>query len=290
MSFQVHRADSVEQAIDLVRTLGSNTFFLAGGTDLIIQTSRGRKAPHHVIDISRIPSLAGIHCDKNALSIGTITTHKEIERHPFIRQRLTALAEAARVVGGHQVRNIATVGGNIANASPAADVAVALLALGATVELTSIDTTRSLSLDAFFLGPGKTARTEGELVRGVDIPLEENSASAFLKAGRRKAMEISVVCVAASLIIDPPSRTCLAARVALGAVAPIPMRARAAEAHLIGRNLTPDVLRRAGEIAADESSPLDDVRASAAYRRILVSALVPRALERCRMRVVKAAP
>lgn len=289
MSFDLHVARSIEQALDLARTHGPNAHFLAGGTDLIIQTNRGRKAPHHIIDISRLATLALMRHDGETLSIGALTTHKTIERDPFIYHGLTALSEAARVVGGHQVRNIATIGGNVANASPAADVAVALLALGARARLIGTGGARRLALDEFFLGPGRTAREHDELISEIEIPIAENSASAFLKAGRRKAMEISVVCVAASLTIDPTDQSCRAARIALGAVAPTPLRAREAEAHLVGKALAAAQLRRAGEIAAEECSPLDDVRASSDYRRILVSALVPRALEQCRLRIAQAA-
>lgn len=289
MSFQVHRADSVEQAVELAGKLGAGAFFVAGGTDLMIQTARGRKTPHHLIDISRIASLANIRLDGHDVSIGAVVTHKSVERHPFLRERFAALPEAARVVGGHQVRNIATVGGNIANASPAADVAIALLALGATLDVAGPHGTRQASIDGFFLGPGKTARADDEIVCAINVSLTPHSASAFLKAGRRKAMEISVVCVAASLTLDPAHGICAAARIALGAVAPTPLRACKAESHLIGREISPDTFRLVGEIAAQECSPLDDVRASAAYRRILVSALVPRALELCRTRIGRVA-
>lgn len=288
MSFDLHVARSIEQALDLARTHDPNAHFLAGGTDLIIQTNRGRKAPRHVIDISRLATLALMRHDGETLSIGALTTHKTIERDPFINQGLTALSEAARVVGGHQVRNIATIGGNVANASPAADVAVALLALGGRARLIGTEGTRQIALDEFFLAPGKTALRQNELISEFEVPLFRNTASAFLKAGRRKAMEISVVCVAALLTIDPENQFCLSARIALGAVAPTPARAQTAEAYLTGQPLTTERLRRAGEIAAEECKPLDDVRASADYRRILVSALVPRALEQCRLRIAQA--
>jgi carbon-monoxide dehydrogenase medium subunit len=145
---------------------------------------------------------------------------------------------------------------------------------------------RALALDGFFLGPGQTRRHPGELVTAVRLPaLPPRSATAFLKTGRRKAMEISVACVAARLTVDAAGERCLEARVALGAVAPVPLRARAAERLLESQPLTPDVLRQAGQAAAGECEPITDVRASAGYRRRLIEALVPRALARCRERI-----
>lgn len=278
MSFDLHSAESIEQALSLARTHGTDARYIAGGTDLMIQINRRRKSPRHLVDISRIEELSGLNIDPGLLTMGALTTHKTIERNTFIGTQVTALAEAACVVGGHQIRNIATIGGNVANASPAADVAVALLALGARVELAGHQGTRTVAIEEFFLGPGQTSAQAGEIIVRIETPLFRNSASAFLKAGRRKAMEISVVCVATRVTLDSEELICRGATIALGAVAPTPWRAKRAEAHLAGQKLTPQTMQRAGEIAAQDCAPLDDVRASAAYRRILVQSLVPRAL------------
>lgn len=285
----MHIAESVAHAIALARTHGADAKFIAGGTDLIIQINRGRQQPRHVIDISRL-GLAGIETGPGLCSIGALTTLKTIQNHAFINTKLTALAEAARVVGGHQVRNIATIGGNIANASPAADVVVALLALDAEVELAGATDTRRQALDQLLTGPGQTTCAADEIISTIRITPDNRSASSFLKAGRRKAMEISVVCVAASLAVEGPDQVCTSARIALGAVAPRAIRARTAEAHLIGQPLTQDRMQQAGEIAAGECRPLSDVRASETYRRLLVSALVPRALAQSAARIAEAAP
>ncbi len=288
MSFEYHEPASVAEAVALAARFGEDGRFLAGGTDLIIQMRRGRAAPRHLLSLHRVPGLEGIAVN-GAVTLGALVTHRAVERCPHFHGPLRALVEGAQVVGGHQIRNVATVGGNIVNASPAADVVPVLLALDATVTCLGPDGERTLPLAGFLTGPGQTARRPGELLTSIRFDrLPPRSATAFLKAGRRKAMEISVVCVAVRLTLDAAHARCQEARIALGAVAPTTMRARAAERALEGQPLTDEVLRRAGRLAAGECAPIDDVRASARYRRLLVETLVPRALARCRERIGRA--
>lgn len=289
MSFEYHEPPSVAEAVALGARFGEDGRFLAGGTDLIIQMRRGRAAPRHLLSLHRVPGLEGIAVN-GAVTLGALVTHRAVERCPHFQGPLRALVEGAQVVGGHQIRNVATVGGNIVNASPAADVVPVLLTLDATVTCLGPDGERTLPLDGFLTGPGQTARRPGELLTSIRFDrLSPRSATAFLKAGRRKAMEISVVCVAVRLTLDAAHARCREARIALGAVAPTTMRARAAERALEGQPLTDEVLRRAGRLAAGECAPIDDVRASARYRRLLVETLVPRALRRCLERIGRAA-
>ena len=285
MAFEVHQPDSVVEAVRLAATLAPNARFLAGGTDLIIQINRKRCAPYHLIALDRIRALCGIDIDEQEIRLGALTTHKMIERHPDFAGPLAALAEAARVIGGHQVRNVGTIGGNVVNASPAADLVPVLLALDAELVLTGSNHTRQLPLAAFLRGPGATVRREDELLlRVVFSRPTAHAATAFLKAGRRRAMEISVVSVAALLVLGADGR-CRTARIALGAVGPTALRAVAAEQMLQDQPLTGPVLREAGRLAAAACTPITDVRASAEYRRMLVQALVPRALQRCLDRI-----
>ena len=289
MSFECHEPSSVTDAVALGARFGEEGRFLAGGTDLIIQMRRGKVAPRHVMSLHRVSGLDRIEAD-GAVRLGALVTHRTIERCPAFQGPLQALVESAAVVGGHQIRNVATVGGNIVNASPAADVVPVLLALDATVTCLGPDGERTLTLDGFLTGPGQTARRPGELLTSVRFDqLPPGSATAFVKAGRRKAMEISVVCVAVRLTLDAAHARCQEARIALGAVAPTPLRARAAERALEGQPLTDEVLRRAGRLAAGECGPIDDVRASARYRRLLVETLVPRALRCSLERIGRAA-
>jgi len=289
MSFENHEPTSLAEAVDLGASFGADGRFLAGGTDLIIQIRRGKLRLRHVVCLHRVPGLDGIAAN-GSVTLGALVTHRALERHSAFQGGLRALVEGAEVVGGHQVRNVGTVGGNIVNASPAADVTPVLLALDTTVTYAGPGGERTLPLDGFLVGPGQTALRPGELLTGLRFSaLPGRSATAFLKAGRRKAMEISVVCVAARLTLDAAGERCAEARIALGAVAPTTRRARAAERALEGRAPTPDVLRDAGRLAAVESQPISDVRASARYRTLLVETLVTRALTRCLERIREAA-
>ncbi len=289
MIFDLHQPQTLPDALSLADRHGESARFLAGGTDLVIQMRRGRLAPRHLVDLSGLRDLAGIEETAEGFAIGTLTTHKMIERHPPFLTGIPMLAEAARVVGGHQVRNVGTVGGNVVNASPAADVVAPLLALDASLQLESSAGRRSVGLGDFLLGPGRTVLRSGEMLTWICFARPPAaSGSAFLKAGRRKAMEISVACVAVSLSFD--GQRCRTARIALGAVGPTTLRAREAEAALEGRTVDPDLFREAGRIASGECRPISDVRASAEYRRILVGTLVERALLLCLSRRREVAP
>ena len=287
MKFEYHEPTSVAEAVDLGARFGDDGRFLAGGTDLVVQMRRAKLSPRHVLSLHRVPGLDRIDAN-HIVRIGALTTHRALERFAGFHGRLRALVEGAQVVGGHQVRNVATVGGNIVNASPAADVVPVLLALDAVVTCVGPEGERSLPLDAFLTGPGQTARRPGELLTSVQFPAPaRGTATAFVKAGRRRAMEISLVCVAVRLSLD--GERCREARIALGAVAPTTWRAREAERALEGRVLTPEAMREAGRLAAAGCQPLSDVRASAHYRQHLVATLVPRALAQCLARTQDAA-
>ena len=206
--FEYHQPESLRDAIALAARFGEEASFLAGGTDLMVQIERGRIAPRHVVGLHRVPGLAGIEAN-GRIGLGAGVTHRAIERAPALGGALRCLIEGAEVIGGHQVRNVATVGGNLANASPAADLVPCLLALDGTVRLVGPGGERELPIERFLLGPNRTARRPDELLTLVSLPAPPaHSSSAFLKAGRRRAMEISVVCVAARLTLDasrPPT-------------------------------------------------------------------------------------
>ena len=287
--FDYHQPESLADAVDLAARFGGQASFLAGGTDLIVQIERGRVAPRHVIGLGRVPGLAGIEVN-GRIALGARVTHRAIEQTPALAGPLRCLVEGAEVIGGHQVRNVATVGGNLVNASPAADLVPCLLALDGVVTLVGPGGEREVPIEHFLLGPNRTARRSDELVTRVDLPaLAPRAATAFLKAGRRRAMEISVVCVAARLTLDATLERCLEARVVLGAVAPTAVRAYAAERLLEGQPVGGEAFRRAAEAAQEACRPIDDVRASAGFRQHLVGVLVRRALDRCVERARRAA-
>ena len=287
--FDYHQPESLADAVDLAARFGGQASFLAGGTDLIVQIERGRVAPRHVIGLGRVPGLVGIEVN-GRITLGARVTHRAIEQTPALAGPLRCLVEGAEVIGGHQVRNVATVGGNLVNASPAADLVPCLLALDGVVTLVGPGGEREIPIERFLLGPNRTARRPDELVTRVDLPaLPPRAATAFLKAGRRRAMEISVVCVAARLTLDATLERCLEARVVLGAVAPTAVRAHAAERLLEGQPVGGEAFRRAAEAAQEACRPIDDVRASAGFRQHLVGVLVRRALDRCVERARRAA-
>ena len=289
VSFDYHEPVSVREAVELGARFGADGRFLAGGTDLLVQMRRGQVLPRHVVSLHRVPGLDAIEVN-GSITLGALVTHRKLEHAAELGGPLAALGESAAVVGGHQIRNVATVGGNIANASPAADVVPVLLALDAAVTLLGPAGERSLPLETFASAPGVTARQPGELLTRVMCPARPpHSATVFLKAGRRRAMEISLVCVAVGLTLDAGLERCLEARIALGAVAPTALRARATERSVQGRALTEQAMAEAGRAAAAECQPISDARASARYRALLVATLVPRALARCRDRIRRAA-
>jgi len=282
MGFSFHRPETIDAAIAFARDHGEAARFIAGGTDLIIQINRRRLAPRHLI------SLAGLGLDtivetETGYMIGAMATHDAVVTYPGFQKQLIALTEASAVIGGRQVRNIATVGGNIVNASPAADLVPVLLALEATVELRGSAGVRSLPLDRFLVERGRTDRRSDEILTAVrfDKP-PAASATSFLKAGRRKAMEISVICVAAHLVHNGK------ARIAIGAAASRTMRMPEAEALVEKQGA--GAFRAAGRIAAERTTPIDDVRSSARYRKLLVATLVERALAACADRIAKGGP
>lgn len=277
MSFAFHRPGSLDAAIAFAREQGDAARFLAGGTDLIIQINRGRTAPKHLISLDGL-GLDRIDETATEYAIGAMATHDAVVKHPGFQTSLIALAQASAVVGGRQVRNIATVGGNIVNASPAADLVPVLLALDATVDLRGLDGLRPIPLERFLVERGRTERRPEEILTTVrfDKP-PAASATWFLKAGRRKAMEISVICVAVHLVRGGKTR------IAIGAAASRTVRAPDAEALVEKQGAA--AFREAGRIAADAVTPIDDVRASARYRKLLVAALVERALVACADRI-----
>jgi len=252
------------------------TQVLAGGTDLI-PWLRGR-----VKDVDYLVDLAGLGLDHivfepDQARIGALVTFAALGGHPDVRAKLPAVNEAALQVGAVQTRNQATIGGNLCSAVPSLDGAPALLVLGATLRLQSQAGERLVPIEKFFLGPRRTVLQPGEILTEIIVPLRDGFTASFLRQGRRKALTLSIVNVAAGLAMD--GQQISQARIALGAVAPTPLRAYKAEQFLAGQTLTAKLFAEAAEVAATEISPISDLRASADYRRKISVVLVRRALE-----------
>jgi CO/xanthine dehydrogenase FAD-binding subunit len=262
---------------DAVSAVAAGAVPLAGGTDLLVEWER-RPHPEAVCDLGRIPGLRGVEARGDRLWVGALTTHAELGRSPLVLTAAPLLREAALTIGAVQVRTRGTVGGNIANASPAGDVLTALYALDAVVELHGPDGPRTLPLGDFVLGPRRTARGPGEILTGVSFPAPRPAAQGYEKLGLRAAQAISIVSLAVRLHLD--GGVVLAAALALGSVAPTPIRAPAAEAALRGRTLDHDAVAAAAAALSATATPIDDVRAGADYRRAMAGALLWRFVER----------
>ncbi len=251
---------------------------LAGGTDLVPKLKSGAAAPGTLVYIGSA-GLDYIRQEESRLIVGAAATWTMLAEHPLVASCAAVLAAAARTPAASSpgVKNTATVGGNLATASPAADLATPLLALDADVRIHSVRGTRTVALGDFFTGPGKTVLLPDELICAVSIPLC-GGISVFEKIGRRKAMSISVVNTAVRLVLE--QGRCREARIALGSVAPVPLRCRGAEDMLIGKEPGRELFQACGAEALRACSPIDDAAATAWYRRTAGAALVARALGR----------
>jgi carbon-monoxide dehydrogenase medium subunit len=273
---------TIDEALAALRSNGGAARPLAGGTDLVIQMKESATRfpyPSSVVNLMRVPELAGIEFDeKQGLRIGATATMTDIAEHPHVRGQYTALAEGAGIVGSIQTMNLATIGGNLCNAAPSADTAPPLLALDASCQIAGPSGRRSVRLTEFFRGPGETVLEPAEILTQVTLRLPPaRTGSAYSRHTPRKQMDIAVVGVAAVVTLADEG-TIKAARIALGAVAPTPLRAKKAEESLAGRPATADTFAATAEIAAGECSPISDIRGSAEFRRHLVRVMTARML------------
>ena len=270
-------AKDVTDAVALLAEHGAGAKVLAGGTDLLADL---KFAPHHpdiIVDISRLDDLKDIEVADDGLHIGALVTHSEIMRSPVIRDMFPALVEAAYTIGAVQTRNLGTLGGNLVTCVPSMDSGPTLIALEAEVVITGPGSKRRIQVGELFAGPRKTSLKSGELLTDIIIPKANlNKPAAFEKFGLRKGQALALVNAAAAFFVD--NGNFKAPRIALGAVAPIVISAPEAEAYLEGRKITKDAMAEAGRIAATEAEPISDFRASADYRRDLITVLVKRCL------------
>ena len=277
--FELYTAKDVRHAVALLAEHAASVKILAGGTDLLVELKHGVSVPRAVVDISRASDLKRIALTPEGLGIGALATHADIMRSPIVRELCPALVEAAHSIGAVQTRNLGTLGGNLVTGVPSMDSGPALLALDASVTIAGPAGDRCMPLASFFLGPRKTALVTGELVKEIVVPQASlRKPTCFLKFGLRKGQALALVNAAASLRAKGEPAAFDEVRIALGAVAPTVMRARAAEAFLQGRAISAEAIAEAARIAAGEARPITDFRASAEYRRDLIAVLVRRAL------------
>lgn len=252
---------------------------LAGGTDLVIQIKDRIQSPGVLIDIGNLAALQGItYLKGEGTEILAGTKIATIEESPVIREKVPALYQSVRLLGSPQIRAMATLGGNICNASPSAETLPILMALDSKLTVAGNGSERSLPIESFFLDYRKVDLRPEEFLKSIFIPEQPDIAgSAYVCRMLRQAMEIDIVNAGVWFLMDPEGK-CQEARIALGSVAPIPFRSHKAEAALAGQELTVESFQRVAEVAARESTPIDDIRGSAKYRHQMVKVLVARAL------------
>ena len=274
-SFEFYEPTTLAEASRLFAE--AHAQLLAGGTDLVIGMKALTETPESVISLQKIPGLTGITTEAdNSISIGAMTKVREVEVSGDIQQHHTALAEGASEIGSIQIRNLATIGGNIAHASPAADTVAGLLVADAQVDIASAHGERSVPIDELFTGPGQTVLRPGEIITRFRLP-SPASGSHYIKHKIREVMDLAFIGVAAAINMD--NGTITDARIGLAAVAPTPIRATEAEDLLKGNAPTPELLEQAGEAAAAGCSPISDLRCSAEHRREMVNVLTRRTLQ-----------
>ena len=278
-NFEFFEPTTIEEASSLLAQYNGKARFFAGGTDLLVAMKERVETPEYLISLEHIPGLEGItHNESDGLSIGATTKMRSIEQSSIIRNHYTALAEGASEIGSIQVRNLATIGGNICHASPAADTVAGLLVLEAQVKIASADGVSTAPIEDFFLGPGQSVLKVGEIVTGFTCPPRpENSGSQYIKQKIRQVMDLAFVGVAAAVQVD--DGIVKDVKIGLAAVAPTPIRATDAEALLRGKSLTEAILDQAASAASAQSSPISDLRCSADYRREIVEVLTKRTVQ-----------
>ena len=309
--FAYLKPKTVDEALALLNQYGKKAVLLAGGTDVIVMVKQKNMSPELLISLQGIPGLDRIEYD-GTLRIGPMVAHRAIEKSESIRKEFSALADAVDVLGSVQIRNVATIGGNICTAAPSADTVVPLLALGAQLRLKSSKSERTISVDQFFSGPGQTVLSQGEILTEISIPKPlPNTGSAYWKHQRRQALDLPILGVAVLLSLDKATVTCsdllcttspistvlhsleedeLACkeiRIALGVAAPTPMRARRAESLLRGKKISDELLEKVAIAATEEAQPRDSIRGEAWYRRDMIKVLVKRMAMKCIERVLR---
>ena len=285
--FEYLEPTNLQEVIAILTRHGTQAKVLAGGTDLLTLLKERTLKPHFVVNIKRLTGMEGvIHTPDKGLRIGALTTLRTLETSSLLKQKYPALAQAAHLLGSPQVRNLATIGGNLCNAAPSAETTPSLISFSASVRIAGPEGERTLPLISFFSGPGATALQEGELLTEISLPEPPpRMGSVYLKHCPRGSMDIAVVGVAAMVALSSGNGKVEECRIGLGAVGPIPFRATGAEELLRGEKVTELLVQEVAKKAAAESRPISDIRGSAEYRSQMVRVLTARALRMAHERI-----
>jgi CO/xanthine dehydrogenase FAD-binding subunit len=278
--FDYIQAETAERAIDLLQEKGVTARILMGGTDLFVQMRNGYLTPNTLVDLKKLPGIDTIAYSKTAgLAVGAAVTMNALARNPDVLKHYPLLAEAAESVASYQLRNRATIGGNLCNASPAADTAPATLVLEADLTVIGSKGERTIPASDFFMGPGVNALEAGEFLARINIPKQPKGCKGrYLKIGRNAGGDLAIVGVAVMGYPDKDAPSDFRFRIALASVAPTPIRVDEAEEILAQSPISETVIENAAEAAQGASTPIDDVRASARYRKAMVKELTRRGL------------
>jgi carbon-monoxide dehydrogenase medium subunit len=277
--FAYRLPETLEEAIELLKEHGDDANPLAGGTALVLLMRQGLVRPEVVVGLDRISELGGISATEDGVRIGATVTHRQAETSPVVADASPLLVRTLNHVATIRIRNAGTIGGNLAHADPNQDPPVTLIAHGATISLTGPDGVRSMPVEDFFVDYYETARQPSELVTTIDVPrLPESTGTSFLKFLPRSADDYATVSVAATVRLDEGREHCAEARVALGSVAGVPVRARSVERALVGQAPSEESIREAASQVRDEVDPIPDARGSAEYKREMAEVFVRRAL------------
>ena len=309
--FDYLKPTTLDEALSLLNQYGKKAALIAGGTDVIVMVKQKKMSPDVLISLQGVPGLDQIQFD-GILKIGPMVTHRAIEKSELIRKNFSALTDAVDYLGSIQIRNVATIGGNICTAAPSADTAVPLLALGAQLKMKGAKSERTIPIDQFFTAPGETVLTQGEILTGIEIPKPlPNTGSAYWKHQRRQALDLPILGVSVLLSLNKATVTCSdllcttspistvlhtleedeleckEIRIALGVAAPTPIREKKAESLLRGKRISDELLEAVALTAAEEAQPRDSIRGEAWYRRDMIKVLVKRMAMKCIERVVR---
>ena len=309
--FDYLKPKTLEEVLSLLNQHGKKAALIAGGTDVIVMMKQKTMSPGVLISLRGIPGLDQIQYD-GTLRIGAMVTHRALEKSDLIRKEFSALADAVDALGSIQIRNVATIAGNICTAAPSADTATPLLVLGAQVKIKNLKEEKTVPIEEFFMGPGETILKKGEIVTELIIPKPlPNTGSAYWKHQRRLALDLPILGVSALLTLDKSTvscsdmlcttspissilhtmeqdeLTCKDVKIALGVAAPVPIRAIKAENLLRGKKISDELLEEVAETAAKEAQPRDTIRGEAWYRRDMIRVLVKRMAMKSIERVVR---
>jgi carbon-monoxide dehydrogenase medium subunit len=281
MRFEYVEPTSIEEAVSLLAKFNGKARVIAGGTDLIVQMKRKLIRPQSIVNLAFIPGLDYInHDSKGGLKIGAMTTISALEKSSILKPGYSVISQAASKLGSMAIRNVATLGGNLCNASPSAEMAPALIGLSAKAKIFGPKGERVVLLENFFTGPGTTVLKTGELLVEIQVPVPSTHTEAiYLRHEIRGALDLAIVSVAAVIRLQARDEVCQDVRLVLGAVAPTPIRARRAEDTMKGKMITEDLMKEVSQIAMEEARPISDVRASADYRKEMIKVYTKHAIE-----------